>query len=167
MSEIIAAYKGEALLIRWGENHNGRTVTLQLDEHVGEQHPFKSLKCGPNGQRMQIVAVLIGDDEQPIPPPSVKSTPAPQVSTPAKVATVEKHKNYTRSQIAALKLQDDDFCAFLDNVCDCEETGADNYDTLLKFHLGIKSKRELDTDEASAKRWDALLASYDYRAHVK
>lgn len=130
--EIKPAYHGEALLLRWGDTHNGRTVTLQLDEHFGTSHPFKGLKCGPNGQRMQIICVLIDENEQPVSADNAGRQGAVEstvVKTKGNGPTVESLTTLTephadqgqasdsrrtfsslpRSQQAGIKLQDADF----------------------------------------------------------
>lgn len=158
MSEIKPAYMGEAMLVRWSENHNGQTVTLQLDESLNEIHPFKGLRGGLNGQRMQLVAVLIDENEQPVHPnPVVIDVPKP------------KQVTYTRSQRAALKIKTPEFVEWLFDNYDSELEPklsldeADFGDALLKEVLGITSKRELDTMPNKASEWDKIEASFTYR----
>jgi hypothetical protein len=181
MTEIKPAYLGEAMLVRWSENHNGQTVTLQLDESLNEIHPFKGLKGGLNGQRMQLVAVLIDENEQPMHPVVLESGPDRAVSSQGShggggdtLPTTDGPKGqarpiYTRSQRAALKVKTPEFVEWL----------AENYDhglepkafldeedfgnALLKEVLGITSKRELDTMPNKASEWDKIEASFTYR----
>lgn len=173
-------YSGETLLLRWGDSHKGRTVTLQLDPVMGKEHPFKGLKCGENGQRVMLVAVLIGDDEQPASAGKAqrsaeKSTsPTPQDvagDTPVPVKKAKAFKDRSRSQQAALKLQDPSFCLWLaaefarkypDSVPD------DDPNENLLTYLCINSKTRLDVQGSQdARAWDALLTSYDTRAYVR
>lgn len=175
------AYKGEAMLVRWSETPKGRTVTLLLDPLVGDQHPFKFLKCGENGQRMQIAAALIGDDEKPAVPPTKKSPGSSNGRTPdfdsgnggSSPSPGSKPKVYTRSQRAAIMCQDQDFQAwFASTLPGCWigngfDGDAVACDYALKERLGIKSKKELDTDLEAAARFDALRTDYELRDMVR
>lgn len=185
MSEIKPAYMGEAMLVRWSENHNGQTVTLQLDESLNEIHPFKGLRGGLNGQRMQLVAVLIDENEQPMHPHPVvlESGPDRAVSFAqgshgggvTASTTNDGHKGqgkpitYTRSQRAALKLKTPQFVEWLAENYDHEVEprafldDANFGDALLKEVLGITSKSELDTMPNKASEWDTIEASFTYR----
>lgn len=188
------AYKGEAMLLRWSETPKGRTVTLLLDPHEGEQHPFKSLKCGENGQRMQIAAVLVGDDDKPV-PPSNNSTArratengsdSPGASGTASQPHADKaegqdkprtpFRDMKRSAQAALKCQDEAFQEFVllplirlghPYPFPKMDSDTENADAAIKYMLGITSKRELDTDEAAGKRWLALLTDFEFRNQVR
>ena len=184
MSEIKPAYMGEAMLVRWSENHNGQTVTLQLDESLNEIHPFKGLKGGLNGQRMQLVAVLIDENEQPMHPRPVvlESGPDRAVSFAqgshgggVRAPTINDGSKgqgtpitYTRSQRAALKVKTPEFVEWLaenyDHEIDVAHWLEDDFgDALLKEVLGITSKRELDTMPNKASEWDKIEASFTYR----
>lgn len=160
------AYKGEAMLVRWSETPKGRTVTLLLDPLVGDQHPFKFLKCGENGQRMQIAAALIGDDEKPAVPPT-----RPKVAEKKTVeAEVQKERTYTRSQRAAIMCQDREFSAWLRRLCERHRPGYSfdmDTDAVLKVYLGVASKKELDTDPEAAARFDALRTDYELKDMVR
>lgn len=64
-----ATYTGEAQLANFGETaRKGRYVEFYIDEIDGtERHPFYGLGCGrENGQFFKLVAVPIGDDDQPM-----------------------------------------------------------------------------------------------------
>lgn len=158
MTELIHTYAGEAMLLRWSETPKGRTVTLLLDPLVGETHPFKNLKCGENGQRMQLAAVLVGDDENPVPPPNTSTTRTP-------------FKDLPRSAQAAIKCQDIQFrvwfCDLLPKCFGGEPDEISACDRELKKLLGITSKRELDTDEIKGQEWDRLLNTYNVRDLVR
>lgn len=171
--EIVPAYQGEALLLRWGDTHNGRTLTLQLDEHFGASHPFKGLKCGPNGQRMQIICVLIDENEQPVSagnagrqdavePPVVKS----------ENASVDKPRtpfsSLRRSAQAGMKIKERDFQEWLGvDTDDFKDTVERNADTELKRRLAIVSKTDLDRWPEAGANWDKLLTDFDTRAYTR
>lgn len=82
-------------------------------------------------------------------------------------------RHYTRSQIAALKIKDPDFQSWLqfNTTSEAERsqyiTDEGFADALLKDHLGITSKRELDTLPHKGDAWDRMLATYDNRAFVR
>jgi hypothetical protein len=157
MSDLKFAYRGEAQLVRWAESGNaGRTVTLRLDEE-GDVHPFKGLKQGDNGVRMQVAIVLVDDQEKPMVPPSGGSK---------KEAGKKAFRDMPRSQQAALKLTDPDFREWLEQYNDGPEKLSD-YDFTLKQLLVIDSKRELDTNPGAAERWDRVLATYDARSFIR
>lgn len=172
-SPVKPAYAGEAMLLRWSDNHRGRTVTLELEPGNGD-HPFKGLKCGENGQRMQICAVLVNESEQPVSPPT-KSTPAPRVGSKDEQSQGDEAKEkkrfreLKRSAQAAMMLEKPEFRSWLDREMTrtANERGWEKMpgdaDTQLKVILCIGSKRDLDLDNDLGERWDKLLASFDYR----
>ena len=175
------AYKGEAMLVRWSETPKGRTVTLLLDPLVGDQHPFKFLKCGENGQRMQIAAALIGDDEKPAVPPTKRNGPAPSTVELSRSSQSEfgphadkaegqdkprtPFDNLPKSQQAGIKCGDDEFDAWLRRLDG--DVASEDTTTLLYYHLGITSRKDLDNDAAAAERWDRMLTSFEMRSHAR
>lgn len=192
-AEIKPAYMGEAMLLRWGDTHSsGRTITIQLDEHVGDQHPFKGLKCGPNGQRMQVCAVLVDDHDEPQNPHKTAPDSPPPVG-PAEVAgegqdTRRSFDSLPRSQQAGIMCGKPNFVDWLEQTAaGSTETDRSHYgtyevgggnktwrgctedfaDDLLKEYLGITSKKELDTLPHKAEAWDRMLASFKYREQVR
>lgn len=177
------AYKGEAQLVRWGDGPKGRTVTLLLDPHVGAEHPFKAMKCGENGSRMQIAAVLVGDDDQPAVPPTKPAGLAKQVDAADSSAggrssiagSSPAARTYTRSQRAAIMCQSPDFQAWIklryyrawkDIPLNDDKPHA-TATTVLKSALGIQSRTELDTNPEAAARFDALRTDYELRDMVR
>lgn len=173
-AEIKPAYMGEAMLLRWGDTHSsGRTITIQLDEHVGDQHPFKGLKCGPNGQRMQVCAVLVDDHDEPQNPNKTAPDSPPPVG-PAEAAgegqdTRRSFDSLPRSQQAAIKCQDKDFQHWIIGKWDMLGNGvsAAKADEVLKRLIDVASKREFDTDPAKGEFWDRMLTSFKHRDQVR
>lgn len=172
------AYKGECQILRWSETPKGRTVTLLLDPFVGEQHPFKAMKCGENGSRMQIAAVLVDDQDQPAVPPTKRNGPVASVTAdapaqaPMRTNAQDQDARHTpfrelkKAAQAALKLQDETFKAWLVDTYWTGKEEIGDYDGLLKRALDITSKKELDGNPYKGKLWDELLTSFDYRAHT-
>lgn len=162
--ERATAYQGETQLLSWSESDKGRRVTLMLDQHVGEHHPFKQFK---HGRRFMVVAVLIGDDESPE-PVCAPAEPAPRQVTPVSPTSTEKERRrfseLPRSQQAALKLQDDAFCKWLMTRNNYEGLKVyNNTEAFLKAHLNIISKKDLDRWEEAGANWDKLLTEFDVR----
>jgi hypothetical protein len=83
MTTTVPLFQGEAMLLSWGDTSSrGKTVTFALHPaECGEAHPFRDLGTGKHGQRFQIVAVPIGDDDQPLSPEALDQTTAHSVAT--------------------------------------------------------------------------------------
>lgn len=81
----------------------------------------------------------------------------------AEPAPAPKEQGSNLAANAALMLQDQLFTLFLREIggyaSDHPYHGTDN--DLLKAHLGIKSKSELNTDPAAAARWRDLRAEFE------
>lgn len=171
--EIPKAYSGEAMLLRWGDSHKGRTVTFQLDEHVGEQHPFKGMKIGENGQRLKMVCVLIDDHEQPLEPEKAKScVPKVLAKTGGDAAPTKSRtpfKELPRSQQAAIKCGDSEFQNWIIGKFDMIGLGVNGAraDETLKRLLNITSKKELDTNPEKAEALDRLMTDFDLRHSLR
>lgn len=115
-----------------------------------------------DGATWLAVARLIGPDKGSSPP--VDSVGAPQGQ-----GKVRHFKDMNRSQQAAIMCRDDEFQSWMGEI---DPDGAPAFREgqaigLLKQHLGIVSRRELDTDPAKAKAWDSLLADFEYRDAVR
>ncbi len=79
----------------------------------------------------------------------------------------EPKREYTRSQLAAIKCQDPVFASWIIRLdAPPYNAPARTADTALKSWLGIGSKRELDSNPEKAANFDKLLASFDYRDRV-
>lgn len=95
--------------------------------------------------------------------PRVATTTEQPPAGPAKAKP-----DYTRSQIAHLKVNDPTFCAWLMGRYQTQGSmGYDTPDAFLKAHLKIASKSELDSDRDAASRWDSLLTEFDHRSHIR
>lgn len=195
MTDVKSAYAGEAQLIRWGDGPQGHTVTLRLSSDPTAINPFKGLPLGDNGQRMEIVCVLKDDHEEPIDPDKAKANSrrrkAPTKPDNGRVAQLDEHRSsiptdagsspvaptkreYTRSQVAAMKLNDSDFQNWIipggvvevieNDVCRDWPATADKY---LKAKLGISSKRELDLPGPKADAFDKLITTFDNRQYLR
>jgi hypothetical protein len=123
---IEPSFKGEVMLAGWSESHNGGAkITFWLPES-SDLDAFKSMTVAKGkmaGQRLMMVAVEIGDDEQPVRP----ATPCGPIS------------------VLAFRLcKNPEFQNFLEVE---NELAAAN---LIKKLCGIQTRRELDTNEDAA-----------------
>lgn len=160
----------EAMLLRWSDNHNGRTVTFQLP--ADGEHPFRGLKCGPtNGQRLALSVVLIADDETTADHVAQRteqrsSTSTVEGSNPSVVA-----KSY--AQRAAMLCNDPVFWRFLlesPSFHGCftpEETdvlASDDGSPVaiegLRSACGIESRRELIEGTEAGQKFLDLVAEF-------
>lgn len=70
---VPVAFQGEVQLLGWSESHStGAKIVLQLAD-ADDLEAFKLMTVAKGkvaGQRLAIVAVEIGDDEQPVTPPN-------------------------------------------------------------------------------------------------
>jgi len=108
-------------------------------------------------------------------------TPQPQQSQPEPAqrphpesedqGRVRKHfRDMPRSQQAALKLKDPEFCDWLvrAHLASLPTDVLSEPNEVLKYLMGVTTKRQLDTtDHYSQARWDALLTDYDTRHQVR
>lgn len=123
-----------------------------------------------DGATWLAVARLIGPDASA---QTGAVTPAARVSAPLGApqgqGKVCHFKDMDKSQQAAIMCRDDEFQSWMGGI---DPDGAPAFREgqaigLLKQHLGIVSRRELDTDPAKAKAWDSLLADFEYRDAVR
>jgi hypothetical protein len=131
-------YQGEAKIRRVTySSTQGASVALELPD-MDAMHAF----LGSEGKRLMLVAVLVGDDEQPVPPK--------KASEPRK-----------RSARAFLMTQDPSFQRYASVSSEWEQT-ADGADMHIKWVCGINSKSELDTDEEAATEFEALCTKFNH-----
>lgn len=174
-------FTGDVQLLGWGDTSTrGRTITLQLDGE-GLSHPFRGvgIKSGSaHGQMFKMVLVAIDENGQPI-----EIGPAAQLSelahdretgdrAPKREPEGEDKprtpfREMQRSQQAALKLRDNDFCVWLKRSHGAAYDGWIDADHLLKKVLRITTKRALDSDPVAAAAWDQCLVGFDMRSYVR
>lgn len=138
----------EALLLRWNEGPNGRTVTFQLPDDT-PQHPFRGLKAGPtHGQRLALSIALIADDETQSPPADNQP----------------KEKGKSRAQMAGILCADARFRRFLaEDIAPCEGVAVFDLDMAadaVRHFCEVSSRSELDTNDQAQWRWDTLVGHY-------
>lgn len=95
----------------------------------------------------------------------------PSVQAPSAESQGQETRRHFRdlpkSQQAALKLQDEEFCAWLKASYGAAYEGWIDADHLLKKVLKITSKRQFDFPQSThGENWDRLLASYDFRGRA-
>ena len=154
----------EAILLRWGETHStGRTVTFLLPDEGGE-HPFKSLKCGPdNGQRVALSVALIADDETQIDARKELHQALYETSKTAKPAHEKKRwSDLALSAQAAIRCNEPGFQLFinarfeLDNPAETPERAAQ----FVREYCAVKSRKDINRENSSGMIWAELDNEY-------
>lgn len=149
--EKATVYADEALLLRWGDSStNGRTLTLQLQEH-GE-HPFRGLPSGKNGQRVMIAVTLIGDDEKPAAPADVKrdKSPADKAIAKAHVLAGDHGFQVWRGKGSTALLGKEEITM-----------------RAIRADCGVESTTEFRTNPEALKRFLDLVWEYEHRQMVR
>lgn len=150
----------EAMLLRWSETSNGgATIVLQLTD-PDELEPFKLMTLAKGkiaGQRLQIVAVEIDDQEEP------KVPPAPG-------------KGGQLSVLAARWCQDPEFQYWITNVFEGRPTivvGRDPNTTpeqdsamIVRRVCEVKSRAELDHNTVAAHTFEYAIRK-PYMEHLQ
>jgi len=126
--EAPVAFQGEVMLAGWSETHNGGAkVTFWLQDS-DDLEAFKTMTVAKGktaGQRLALVAVEIGDDEQP-------------------VHRQEKPKGGELARLAGQLCQNPEFLEY-GNYESPEEAAAD-----IRFACQIGSRAELDHNPQAA-----------------
>lgn len=148
-------FQGEAMLLGWAENNrDGMTVRFALDATDESGHPFKGLGTGKHGQRFMVVCVPVDEENSPAPsqgitggdPSEPSSDEVPATGSPRGSITGQSEQAPERrrledmlpSNAAALAIKMPEFRSWLGVF---SEPAAD---ALMKRHLNISSKRDLD-----------------------
>lgn len=145
-----------------------KVTRLSIDIPLEYSEEFFRMFGTPNGPD-PVRVVLARMATPPAEPLSSAPQGAPEGPTPEK-------RERKRSEIAALKCKDQSFQNWL---CmdvkpqfgrvwtDPSMTFEEMTDSVLKEHLGIQSKKELDTDPFKAAEWDKLITSFEVRAYAR
>lgn len=132
---VPVAFQGEVQLLGWSESHStGAKIVLQLAD-ADDLEAFKLMTVAKGkvaGQRLAIVAVEIGDDEQPVNPPNSGEI---------------KPKGGPLAELAGQLCKNPDYLAFRGGIS-TREAILDMY-----FVCDIDSRSELDHDENAADRF--------------
>lgn len=152
-------YAGEGMLSNYGDTaRKGPYVEFFLDDLDGPGvHPFKGQPTGrEKGQRVALIVVPIGDDEQPV---------AQDPAKPEKPKAKTPFRDMKRSQQAYLACTWADFQIWLHD-CDYDtqsqwEADPTHTKVVLCDRLDIVSRSELDNDLDAAARWDALRTDFE------
>ena len=133
------AFQGEVMLAGWSETHNGGAkVTFWLADE-GDLAAFKAMTVAKGktaGQRLAIVAVEIGDDEQPVSPQAEPISPQ-----------ANKAKGGELARLAGQLCQSPDFLRFIG--MESEEVAADH----IRDVCEVGSRADLDHDVTAAARF--------------
>jgi len=127
---VPVAFQGEVMLAGWSQTHNGGAkVTFWLSDE-DDLDAFKAMTVAKGktaGQRLALVAVEIGDDEQPV------------------IQQPEAPKGGELAKLAGMFCQSVHFWEF----CRCDDAD-EARDWILRV-CGVQSRRELDHSPAAAK----------------
>lgn len=128
-------FQGEVMLAGWSETHNGGAkVTFWLQD-ADDLAAFKAMTVAKGktaGQRLALVAVEIGDDEQP----------------------VQRHEKPKGGELARLAGQ---LCQSAQFQEWCEAENAEAAAEWVREVCGIDSRSELDHDDEAANRFHELV----------
>lgn len=146
---ITPNFSGEMQLAGWSESHTaGCKVTFWL-QSTEDLEAFRALtvrKGNQAGHRFMAVLVEVGDDEQPVPPPTVKES-----------LQVEKPKGGALSKLAGVWCARQEFWEWLEtdplNAAHSPEGAA----ACVRSICEVESRAELDHDEAAAERFHRLI----------
>ncbi|OAD17146.1 hypothetical protein [Achromobacter insolitus] len=125
---IPVAFQGEVMLAGWSQTHNGGakvTFWLSDEEDLASFKAMTVAKGKTAGQRLAIVAVEIGDDEQPKVQPELKGGEL--------------------AKLAGMFCQSVHFWEF----CGCDD--ADEAREWILRVCGVQSRRNLDHNPAAAQ----------------
>lgn len=126
---VPVAFQGEVMLAGWSQTHNGGAkVTFWLSDE-DDLDAFKAMTVAKGktaGQRLALVAVEIGDDEQPKPQP-------------------EPPKGGELAKLAGMFCQSVHFWEF------CRADDADEARDWILRVCGVQSRRNLDHNLTAAK----------------
>jgi hypothetical protein len=135
------AFQGEVQLLNWSETHNGGAkIVLQLAD-AADLESFKAMtvrKGKVAGQRLAVVMVEIGDDEQPVPQSEQKSRPGELCVMACTFCADPQFQYWASTQCGA---------------CDTEAEAK-------RFILGmcwIESRKELDTSAVASGRFHKYI----------
>lgn len=134
---VPVAFQGEVMLAGWSQTHNGGAkVTFWLSDDT-DLEAFKAMtvaKGKTSGQRLALVAVEIGDDEQPKP---VMGNPMSDAAPGTKGGEL--------ARLAGMFCQSVHFWEF----CRCDDAD-EARDWILRV-CGVQSRRDLDHNPTAAK----------------
>ena len=131
-------FRGELQLLRWSETSTGgATITLQLSD-VSDLNGFKDLtlaKKGMAGQRIAAIMVQVDEDAEQTAPAAPKIKPGELCIMACTFCADRLFQDWAVGATGS----EDDAKVYVLNIC------------------GIKSRKELDTDKAAAKRFHTLI----------
>ncbi len=151
-----------------------KAVVIELEtDIVNIQRVLDALPLPPDGDEYSVAiarlnpeATTAGDTtREALPSPATPDAASPSPASPKPARVHEKWEQMRPSKQAALRCREPRFQSWLaggTNTVGSESP--DYFDAILKAHLGIDSKRELDTDGAAKQRW--LGMDQRYREHI-
>lgn len=136
------AFQGEVQLLNWSETHNGGAkVVLQLaDADDLESFKLMTVRKGKvAGQRLAVVMVEIGDDEQPVQQPEPKSRPG------------------ELCVMACTFCADPKFWEWADKISEEVIEGENGAKQFVLNMCGVLSRKELDAQPTAAERFHRTI----------
>ncbi|WYX18917.1 hypothetical protein WJ973_23745 [Achromobacter xylosoxidans] len=148
---VPVAFQGEVMLAGWSQTHNGGAkVTFWLQDDT-DLEAFKAMTVAKGktaGQRLALVAVEIGDDEQPV---VSREQGANGVVSQECANSGDKPKAQKVSWLAVQLCQNVDFLEFIS--AGNERIARD----WICQQCGVFSRGDLDRDESAADRFHQLV----------
>lgn len=142
MNEQHIAFQGEVQLLNWSETHNGGAkIVLQLADS-GDLERFKAMtvrKGKQSGQRLAVVMVEIGDDEQPVMQEAPKARPGDLCIMACTFCDDPDFQDWANRRVAYSVLTRDEAKRFVLETC------------------GVESRKQLDFDRMAATRFHTLI----------
>lgn len=136
------AFQGEVQLLNWSETHNGGAkIVLQLAD-ADDLEAFKVMtvrKGKVAGQRLAVVMVEIGDDEQPVVQPEPKQRPGELCI------------------MACTFCADEQFWEWADKTSEEVIEGENGAKAFILETCGVLSRKELDAQPTAAHRFHKLI----------
>jgi len=141
-------YCAETVLERiWWSPEKGHCITLILDTPDTEGHPFQAFKRGlAQGQRFKMAFEPIMDNEE----------------TPS---DIKERRELKPSQKCAIRCKEAAFQEWIYQMMGCpirpsDTTFQEHCTEMVKKHLAIRSRKELDTNQMARLSWEKLETQY-------
>jgi hypothetical protein len=176
-----AAYAGTARLTSWSESPKGMGFSLRIDdknedgEPIVHTHPFRGFPIGKEGQRVAIVAILLGDD--PVAAngageaPPRRGMPEGNDGKPGQQPESKSWRELSYSQRAGIRCSDEKYQLFLTKeyvltyrAVLAKKPNASNAEIaadILRTECEVNSRSEILPGTYAANVFDHIERQYD------